>query len=83
MALSFSGGNRSLVELHLDGDVSVGDRGAEELCAGLELNSSLKVLSLASCRLGVAGARAVAECIGNECLLYRPPRPGQAPKYAI
>ena len=26
---------------------------------------------------------AVAECIGNECLLYRPPRPGQAPKYAI
>ena len=26
---------------------------------------------------------AVAECIGNECLLYRPPRAGQAPKYAI
>ena len=26
---------------------------------------------------------AVAECIGNECLLYRPPRDGQARKYAI
>jgi hypothetical protein len=62
-ALSFSGGNRSLVELFLDGDTSIGDEGVAELCYRLELNSSLKVLSLASCKIESRGAAAVADML--------------------
>lgn len=38
-ALNFGGGNKSLIELYLDGDTSVGDAGVVELCSRLELNS--------------------------------------------
>ena len=62
-ALSFSGGNRTLIELFLDGDVSIGDAGATELCTRLELNSNLKVLSMASCRIGNKGATSIAEML--------------------
>ena len=33
--------------------------------------------------LAVQVGAAVAECVGNECLLYRPPPAGTSPKYAI
>ena len=62
-ALSFRGGNRSLIELHLDGDDSIGDNGTIALCSGLELNSSLKVLSMASCGVRAAGALAIAQML--------------------
>lgn len=64
-ALSFRGGNRSLVELYLDGDDSVGDTGVAALCSGLELNSTLKVLSMASCGMKVKGAKALAKLLNS------------------
>ena len=62
-ALSFAGGNKSLIELYIDGDESVGDEGSAELCNRLELNSSLKVLSLSSCGITATGAGAVGDML--------------------
>ena len=62
-ALSFAGGNKSLIELYIDGDESVGDEGCAELCGRLELNSSLKVLSLSSCGITATGAGTVGDML--------------------
>jgi hypothetical protein len=58
-ALSFNGGNKSLVELYLDGDETINNSGTTELCNRLELNSSLKVLSLSSCGITSSGMASV------------------------
>ena len=61
-ALRF-GYNNSLLELRLDGDITIGDEGCSHLCDALTTNGRLKVLSLGSCGIGSSGSKAIGELL--------------------
>ena len=68
-ALRF-GYNRSLVELRLDGDETMGDDGVTQLCSALSTNSTLKSLSLGSCGIGPVAAKALGDLLKcRRCML--------------
>lgn len=52
--------NATITRLVLDFNTDLGDKGVEELCAGLRWNSVLEVLSLQYCGLTLLGAPAVS-----------------------
>ena len=60
-----TGCNAYLHNLVLDQDVSIGDAGVEALVKGLGSNSVLKVLSLAICGVGLAGATSLTKLLSS------------------
>ena len=57
------GYNKTLQELHINCDLTIGDEGAIALCRGIGTNSTLRVFSFICCGCGEKGAEGIANVI--------------------